>query len=741
MKKGLSSIQLKVIAIIAMSIDHIAWGFVDMFSPLGQIMHVIGRLTIPIMCFFVAVGYEKTKNLKGYILRMLTYSVLAVVPFYLFFGEEYGYRQNFIFDLLLALLALTAVDSPKLKKPVKAILLVLIVGVSAVIGGWPVFPILLVLLFHYVKDFKKLSYYFCGLVILLEAVLIPLILLNNVYHFSHYEWEWYEYLYFFGFVLALPLIRLYNGERGKYPLGNRYFFFVYYPAHFFVLWCIDCLINGRVQTAYIAVHILCLFLGIICTIRFALSKLCKPVIPATLMSACGVTYMFGFLMEICGTNIDFMFAGVCVQYFGECLLFVAFLWFVDIFCRKHLKRWVYTLAGGLSISIITLVCTSKNNHFFYNEMYIDYSGPFPRLGLDYGFGFDLFFVYMCVFYAVIMWMCFSALKKSKGVERKRIWFFIAAFISPMLVFIIKMTGITGGYEIIAIGVLLSIELLSKAFFNYGYFDSVNAAGESVLQDLGEGVLVMDSSYRITYCNKRIREIFKGIAEGLNAREIRSLTGVISTDKMVLKRNGKTYETRIKELAEQDNLHGYMLTVQDMTEHYEYMRSLEREARQDALTKVYNRHYFRELTENYLGNGGAGCFMMIDIDDFKSVNDTLGHDMGDRVLMILGKILNEKTKESGDMAGRIGGDEFTVFFKGMTEKKEIKAIGESIILEFKKTLSAKIPECKTSVSVGAAVVNKGEFSGTNREFFTAVYKRADKIMYTIKQNGKSGIMVE
>ena len=72
--RGLNRTQLKLIAICAMVCDHVAWGFVEFMSPLGQVMHVIGRLTIPIMCFFVAEGFRKTSNVKGYVTRMATFA-------------------------------------------------------------------------------------------------------------------------------------------------------------------------------------------------------------------------------------------------------------------------------------------------------------------------------------------------------------------------------------------------------------------------------------------------------------------------------------------------------------------------------------------------------------------------------------------------------------------------------------------------------------------------------------------
>ena len=83
--KGLNRTQLKFIAICGMVCDHAAWGFVEFMTPLGQIMHIIGRLTLPIMCFFIAEGFRHTSNIKGYIKRMTFFSVVAMIPFYLFF--------------------------------------------------------------------------------------------------------------------------------------------------------------------------------------------------------------------------------------------------------------------------------------------------------------------------------------------------------------------------------------------------------------------------------------------------------------------------------------------------------------------------------------------------------------------------------------------------------------------------------------------------------------------------------
>lgn len=138
MNKTLDASHLKIIAIISMVIDHFAWGFLDFYSWQGQLLHVCGRLTIPIMCFFIAQGYSKTSNLRRYVGRMVTFWLISIVPFYLFFHEEYDYRQNIIFDLLLGLLFLICLNSKKLVLWHKILISVLLFTVSLTVGGWPV---------------------------------------------------------------------------------------------------------------------------------------------------------------------------------------------------------------------------------------------------------------------------------------------------------------------------------------------------------------------------------------------------------------------------------------------------------------------------------------------------------------------------------------------------------------------------------------------------------------------------
>ena len=234
-QKGLTKTQLQYIAIIAMVIDHTAWGFVEFYSPLGQIMHTIGRLTLPIMCFFIAEGFRHTTNLKMYIGRMASFAVISIIPFYIFFHEEYGYRQNIIFDLLLALLTLTVTESKQLGRWVKAALIGVIILTSMAIGGWVLLPTCYVLIFYYGKNFRQKEKLFCGTTCLMEVLVVVAILLNQRWNFMSYDWEPYQWIYFLGFMLALIPLYFYNGQKGRGGKFNKWFFYVFYPAHMIIL--------------------------------------------------------------------------------------------------------------------------------------------------------------------------------------------------------------------------------------------------------------------------------------------------------------------------------------------------------------------------------------------------------------------------------------------------------------------------------------------------------------------------
>ena len=151
--------------------------------------------------------------------------------------------------------------------------------------------------------------------------------------------------------------------------------------------------------------------------------------------------------------------------------------------------------------------------------------------------------------------------------------------------------------------------------------------------------------------------------------------------------------------------------------------------QDALTGLWNRVYTEAAVNKMIAQEAKGTLMMIDLDNFKAINDNYGHIEGDRVLKMFADTLRDFSGEE-DILCRIGGDEFVVFYKDLTSKSEIGSRAADIISD----LCDKLEQCKfetnSSVSIGIAQAPKDAAE------FNRLYNCADKALYYVKQNGKN-----
>lgn len=235
--------QLKIIAIIAMVLDHSADALVPYhYLPvLSFFMHLIGRMTIPIMAFFIVEGYLHTHNLRRYVSRLAVFTVISHIPFVYFsdflnsisldrtgaatpWGTFTWRHTSVMFTLLCALLALIAWYRFK-SLPLRLLIIVALCVVTALEDSdWPVWAILMTLTFGIFRGNLKKQ---CIAFVFIEiAVQIWYYCLNG---FSPSN------LAFLG--LFLPLPAHYNGEKGG-SLETRWLFYVFYPLQFLVIYAI-----------------------------------------------------------------------------------------------------------------------------------------------------------------------------------------------------------------------------------------------------------------------------------------------------------------------------------------------------------------------------------------------------------------------------------------------------------------------------------------------------------------------
>ena len=240
MKRTLDSNSVKAIAIVAMTIDHAAWmlfpGYPRNWLPI--VLHIIGRITCPIMCYFIAEGYHYTKNIHKYTKRLFVFAVISHFA-YIFSSANYVDWRSFIpfyygdilnqtsvmWSLAWGLVMLRVADSERIKERIKP---VLIIGICLITfpSDWSCIASLCILAFGTNRGNLKTQMLWMTFYVSLYSV-VYFFAIDKIYGIIQ-----------MAVILAIPVIMKYNGKRGRTSKTNgimKYLFYIYYPLHLFVI--------------------------------------------------------------------------------------------------------------------------------------------------------------------------------------------------------------------------------------------------------------------------------------------------------------------------------------------------------------------------------------------------------------------------------------------------------------------------------------------------------------------------
>lgn len=187
-------------------------------------------------------------------------------------------------------------------------------------------------------------------------------------------------------------------------------------------------------------------------------------------------------------------------------------------------------------------------------------------------------------------------------------------------------------------------------------------------------------------------------------------------------NGKVYKT--------------VGRIIDVNRQYNETEILKQKAELDSLTGIYNKATTQMLIDNFLeleGNKGHHALLIIDIDNFKQVNDTLGHLAGDAVIKEIAQKIKSLLR-CGDIFGRIGGDEFVVLLKGAGNPQNVKTKAGELCATFIDSVSYEGRHVDISCSIGIAFYSKTSQS------YEELVDKADTALYKAKKNGKNQFIV-
>ncbi len=157
------------------------------------------------------------------------------------------------------------------------------------------------------------------------------------------------------------------------------------------------------------------------------------------------------------------------------------------------------------------------------------------------------------------------------------------------------------------------------------------------------------------------------------------------------------------------------------------------AETDFLTKLLNRNGFKKTVLHAVQERpNQGVLLMLDMDNFKLINDNLGHPAGDIVLRQFAVLLEEYYNRNKDIVARIGGDEFAVFVGRAITEEEVRKMLEKFILLVHENFDKDYSKYELSVSIGASFVEENAYE--------ALYQRADEALYKAKGQGKNSYYI-
>ncbi|WP_439372497.1 bifunctional diguanylate cyclase/phosphodiesterase [Bradyrhizobium sp. DASA03120] len=275
--------------------------------------------------------------------------------------------------------------------------------------------------------------------------------------------------------------------------------------------------------------------------------------------------------------------------------------------------------------------------------------------------------------------------------------------------------------------------------------------DTAMNTMTQGLLMFDQDERLIVCNRRYVEMY-GLSPGVvkpgayfrDVIQHRHNTGSFHGDvdaycDDVLDNVGRTQSAivettdgRLIEIKNQPSAAGgWLATHDDVTERIRAAERIAHLAHYDALTDLPNRvlmrgHLERRVAE--LSQGRPFAILYIDVDEFKGVNDSLGHEVGDELLRQVANRLRACVS-GNDLVARLGGDEFAIVKAGTSDQDELTALADTILSSLRTPVSCKGQEVLTDASIGIAIAPE---HGDNLD---DLLKRADLAMYAAKSEGR------
>lgn len=453
---------------------------------------------------------------------------------------------------------------------------------------------------------------------------------------------------------------------------------------------------------------------------------------------CSAIYSLGYGLELIARNSVQVWSMLRIQYLG--IPFIPFFWIG--LAWSHLdphgmpRRWHFLL-----LTISGSLCLLFQGNALHNQFYtsLDFSLR-DGMTISYagkGFIYWIDIAYLNLGTAVGVGLFFRAWRQAIALYRMQALVMLLGSLLPWLFHLLYQFKLSpDGIDLSPFGIAATGVAFAIASFRHNVLNVLPLARDIVFEGIAEGVIVLDTRLRIIDFNPAATHFFPALGPTLIGTSALALSDIpefqesIHRDgQFIVTISGKQLEIRRYGLRGRHTQEiGTSLLIQDISERMALIDKLRKLATTDDLTGVCNRRHLMAMSEREVSlaqrHGRTLSAMIIDLDNFKEINDGQGHLAGDLLLRNVAMALGNRLR-STDILGRYGGDEFII-----TLPETSDAQAESIAIQLSHSCQS---DCHVSLSIGIAELDQSTGS------LSELLHRADLALYQAKSAGKNRVV--
>ncbi len=297
-----------------------------------------------------------------------------------------------------------------------------------------------------------------------------------------------------------------------------------------------------------------------------------------------LVYDIAYIVILHSTNQETYVAALKIGYFGRLWVGLAMTLFVAELCGKLYPTAVKAIAGIFNMIVYFFILNLERNHLYYKHMEFKMVGDFPTLPHSGG---PVYYVYtlLNLFYAILcVYLIVRAYIREKNtIAKKRnlfMVFSITALVASFIIYFLKLIELARIFDVMIIGYAVCTAFMLIAIVKYRMLDTTAAAKNYVVDELSEGIIVVNSEDEVSYFNKPAEKLFPELEEtessgGAIKKLLNDFNSSIDSGEP-LRIDGRIYTPRANQLTEDGTRIGTLYSLSDDSDHYRYMDELRKQ---------------------------------------------------------------------------------------------------------------------------------------------------------------------